>query len=298
MYKILSIDGGGLHGYTDVVILKRLIEKCPNLLKEVDVIAGTSVGGIIGLGMAMGHTIDVIENNFITGVPLAFTSNTTRLLGFYAGICSKYNTNKFKKFLDFVYCGMSLKNLKKKVVVPTFCLDDGQTERRRWKPKIFHNFPGTDCDSEVKLVDVAMATSAVPVFFPSYKSYIDGAVIANNPALCAIAQSQDSRNKEPNPDLKDVCVLSLGTNRDLYVERKNADWGYFRWIKTILQLLPEKDLSIVNYQSNLLLGERYHRIEPRIEGPLDDINAFDSMGERGWKYPINDTVNWLHKYWV
>ncbi len=294
MYKILSIDGGGLHGYADVVILKRLMEKCPNLLKDVDLIAGTSVGGIVGLGMAMGHGIDIVEKNFVDGVPLAFTPEYPRMLGFYLGLCSKYNTNKFKKFLDFVYNGLCLGDLKKKVVIPAFCLDNESSERRRWNPKIFHNFSSPD--HNMKLVDVAMATSAVPVIFPAYGKYIDGAVVANNPTLCAIAQSQDV-HIDLKPKLEDICVLSLGTVRDEYVDGKNVDWGYLKWIKTILELLPERDLPIINYQASLLLGSRYHRIEPIINLPMDDVKGFDAIKKISLDYDIQDADVWLNKNW-
>jgi len=294
MYKILSLDGGGLHGYAGVTILKRLMEKCPNLLNDVDLIAGTSVGGIIGLGMAMGHGIDIVEKNFTNGVPLAFTPEFPRILGFYFGVCSKYNPSKLKKFLEFVYNGLCLGDLKKKVVIPSFCLDDESSVRRRWKPKIFHNFSSQDYD--LKLIDVAMATCAVPVIFPSYGKYIDGAVVANNPTLCAIAQSQDV-HVDLKPKLEDICVLSLGTVRDSYVERKNVDWGYLKWIKTILKMLPERDLPIVNYQASLLLGSRYHRIELIINTPMDDVKGLGEIKKISLEHDIQDTDIWLNKNW-
>ncbi|NIQ15360.1 MAG: patatin, partial [Candidatus Dadabacteria bacterium] len=103
MYKILSIDGGGMHGYANVVILKRIVEKYPDFLEKADLIAGTSIGGIVGLGFALGHPIEQVNENFIKGFPLAFTTNMLRLAGFYAGLCPKYDNSQFKVFLDKVY---------------------------------------------------------------------------------------------------------------------------------------------------------------------------------------------------
>lgn len=297
MYKIISIDGGGMHGYADVIILRRIIEKFPNLLDNVDLVAGTSIGGIIGLGVAMGHPIQHIETNFVKGIPLAFNTSPLRLAGFYAGICPKYDNSKFKVFLRGLYGSTKLDDLKKRVVIPTFCLDDEAKHHRRWRAKIFHNFKGTDCDTD-RLVDVAMATSAVPVFFPIYDKYVDGALIANNPALCAVAQTQDPRNIEPRPSMDEVAVLSIGTIRDVYIEQRDAAWGYFMWSRSIFQMITERDTLATNYMASLLLGEKYHRVEPVINGPMDNVEDLPSIAQTGEEFPIDDTVTWLNKYWV
>lgn len=298
MYKILSIDGGGMHGYADVMLLKRIVNEYPDFLNKVDLIAGTSIGGIIGLGFALGHSIDDVDFNFVKGIPLAFYTNPLRLAGFIAGVCPKYDNRKFKVFLRGVYGPTVLSDLKKKVVVPTFCLDDEAQSNRRWRGKVFHNFAGEDCDEDAKLVDVAMATSAVPVFFSVYEKYIDGAMIANNPTLCAVSQTQDPRNKEANPDREEIAVLSIGTIRDIYLEHRNAQWGYLKWSQSIFNIITERDTLVTNYMARLLLGERYHRIEPVINGPMDSFDALPAIKRVGDEFPLEDTMKWVEKYWV
>ena len=298
MYKILSIDGGGMHGYAYIIILKRILKECPHLLDTVDLIAGTSIGGIIGLGLAAGHTINEIDKNFIKGIPLAFSTNPARLLGFYAGICPKYDNSKFKVFLRSLYGTATLGQLCKKIVVPTYCLDDEAAVHRRWRAKIFHNFDGEDCDTEARLVDVAMATSAAPVFFPIYNKFIDGAIVANNPTLCAVSQTQDLRNVANNPTVEDISVLSIGTIRNIYITERDINWGYFMWARSIFHMLTERDTLIINHMTKLLLKDRYHRIEPVINGPMDDFEDLSVIAKTGSDYPIDNTVAWLNKYWV
>ncbi len=297
MYRIISIDGGGMHGFADVVLLDRLMKRCPHLIEKADLIAGTSIGGIIGLGIASGHCVDKIGENFLKGFPLAFFTNPVRTMAFYAGLTAKYDNRKFKAFLRGVFGHLTLKDLAKKVVVPSFCVDDEASIHRRWRAKIFHNFDGVDSDGDAKVVDVAMATSAVPVFFPSYGKYIDGALVANNPAFCAIAQTQDKRNQGENPKLDDICVLSLGTIRDVYIEQRNVEWGYLNWIKSILNIFTERDTLVVNYLGNNFLGERYHRIEPVINGPMDNFEEISSIASIGEEYPLEKTASWLEEYW-
>jgi patatin-like phospholipase/acyl hydrolase len=297
MYKILCIDGGGMHGYADVIILKRIAEKFPKFFDNIDLIAGTSIGGVIGLGLAIGHSIDEVEENFVKGIPLAFNTNPVRLAGFYAGICPKYDNSKFKVFLRCLYGPTRLDELEKKVVIPTFCLDDESETHRRWRCKIFHNFKGDDCDNN-KLVDVAMATSAVPVFFPTYDKYVDGALIANNPTLCAVSQTQDTRNTEPNPNRDEIAVLSIGTIRDIYISQRNAPWGYFMWSRSVFHIITERDTLVINHMASLLLGERYHRIEPVINGPMDNFEELSAIADVGKDFSIDETITWLNKYWV
>ncbi|MGH7207978.1 MAG: patatin-like phospholipase family protein, partial [Nitrospiraceae bacterium] len=51
-YRILSIDGGGIRGVFAAVLLDRLAVACPSFLEHVDLVAGTSTGAIIALGLA------------------------------------------------------------------------------------------------------------------------------------------------------------------------------------------------------------------------------------------------------
>lgn len=83
-YRILSFDGGGLYGEISIRILRRLIEQKPNLLADVDLITGTSVGGIISLGLSAGVDPATIENFFIVDGPKIFSNNWIRqVFGFW-----------------------------------------------------------------------------------------------------------------------------------------------------------------------------------------------------------------------
>src|SRR5207247_9135973 len=53
-YRILSVDGGGIRGLYAAVLLERLIREVPTLVDGVDLVTGTSTGGIIAVGLAHG----------------------------------------------------------------------------------------------------------------------------------------------------------------------------------------------------------------------------------------------------
>ena len=57
MYKILSIDGGGIKGIAPASLLANIEERTnKKIIDYFDLIVGTSTGGIIALGLGLGFT--------------------------------------------------------------------------------------------------------------------------------------------------------------------------------------------------------------------------------------------------
>lgn len=56
-FRVLSLDGGGVRGVLTAVILARIEREYPSFLDQhVDLVAGSSTGGLIGLLLAAGYT--------------------------------------------------------------------------------------------------------------------------------------------------------------------------------------------------------------------------------------------------
>jgi len=58
-YRILSLDGGGIRGIVTAIVLERLNSEngLKGWLDSIDLIAGTSTGGLLALGLA--HGLDI-----------------------------------------------------------------------------------------------------------------------------------------------------------------------------------------------------------------------------------------------
>jgi patatin-like phospholipase/acyl hydrolase len=130
---------------------------------------------------------------------------------------------------------------------------------------------------------------------------IDGGVYANNPAMCALAQTQDSRYSN-TPSLDDVLLLSLGTGTSLqYIKGKSHDWGYAQWVKPLINLMLDGTAGIADYQCRQMLGDQYHRLAPVFPAgttvPLDDIDKIPYMIEFAEAVPIDEMINWLKLTW-
>ncbi len=194
-YRILSVDGGGIRGLYAAVLLDRLVQQVPAFLDGVDLLAGTSTGGIIVLALARGLRPADLVQFYKDKAGIIFDDSWTEALRDMARLVgAEYDNKNLQEILTGVFGTTTLQQLNKRVLVPAFELDNqalpGQV--RTWKPKFFHNFPGPDSDGQEVTVDVALRTSAAPTYFPVYQSYIDGGVVANNPSMAALAQAIDA----------------------------------------------------------------------------------------------------------
>jgi patatin-like phospholipase/acyl hydrolase len=266
VYRIITFDGGGIRGLVTLAILKRLEAQIPSLIRDADLLAGTSTGGIIALGLAAGKSVDEMLVLYRDRGKEIFDDSwfdDIRDLGGIAG--ADYDQKNLEKILKVIFKKTRLKDLKKRVVIPTFDIDNEAKDetKRTWNPKFFHNFPGKDSDGDELVVDVALNTSAAPTYFPSHDGFIDGGVVANNPSMAAVAQTLDTRNTGSAPKLADIHVLSLGTGTNLsYIKGRELDWGLAQWAKPLVSLLMDASMGIADFQCRQILKNTYQRIAP------------------------------------
>ena len=174
---------------------------------------------------------------------------------------------------------------------------------RTWKPKLFHNFPGSDSDAEQLARSVAAYTSAAPTYFESVDGYVDGGVYATNPSVCALAQTQDVRIPvDERADLEDLRLLSLGTGRSLrYIEGKTHDWGYVQWIRPLLDIMLDGVNGIAHYQCSQLLGTRCHRVAPTFPPGrpigMDAVGDIPYLVDFASHLDLSETAGWLRTNW-
>ena len=306
-FRILTFDGGGIRGLITTILLQRLSsdKRLSGWLDSVDLLAGTSTGGLIALGLAHGLDLQQIRNLYETKGPKVF--DDTWLddlvdLGQIAG--AQYDNKNLERELKSLFGQTTLAQLQKTVLITAFDLDNESPDptRQTWKPKIFHNFPGADSDGKELAYKVGLYTSAVPTYFPFVDGYIDGGVYANNPSMCALAQTQDNRIAS-RPALSEVVLLSLGTGASLvYIPGKRLDWGYAQWAKPLVSLVLDGVSGIADYQRQKILGERYHRLTPAfppgVSFPLDAVKQIPNMIKFTEGVDLSAAAKWLRKYWI
>jgi patatin-like phospholipase/acyl hydrolase len=195
-YKILSIDGGGIKGLYSSTILAGIEKQNGPISEHFNMICGTSTGGIIALALAIGIPARDIANFYMTKGPLIFPpmNKLSGLLTIFkqSFIRSKYSDRELRKSLEDLFRDKTIKDIEHPIVlIPTMNLTTGENV----VIKSPHQ-PHFTRDGKHLLVDVALATSAAPTFFPlaTMKTFdgaqlIDGGMWANNPSLLGIVEA-------------------------------------------------------------------------------------------------------------
>jgi uncharacterized protein len=307
-FRILSFDGGGIRGLLSTLLLQRLIDDSAmsELLDSVDMFAGTSTGGLIALGLASEIPLNEIKNLYLEDGPNIFSENffdQIRDVGNLLG--PQYSNRQLRRSLLDIFGDKKLGDLKRRVMVPAFELDNLKDmrpgESRRWKAKIFHNLPNREADKDRLLRDVALYTCSAPTYFPVADGFIDGAVFANNPSLCAIAQALDKRWRS-HPRLSDIRLLSIGSgHRIAYLEGGEHHWGVVQWGAKIIPILMEASQETTHFQCLQILGEsQYCRIQPMFyeDYRMDSVDQIPEMMDFALKsVNLTRAVEWVRQNW-
>jgi patatin-like phospholipase/acyl hydrolase len=290
MYKILSIDGGGIRGIIPARVLERLETHRPGIVQEFDLYAGSSTGAVLAAGFAHGFDPRFMRQMYQGFGKQVFANSIwddLRDLKYILG--ADYSIDNLKALLERVIGEKTLGDLEKKVLIATFDLKDESRDPPRWKPKFFHNYPDSRGDSEERLVDVVIRSAAAPMYFPIYQGYIDGGVSAINPSMCALAQAL-------NEGFLDIRLLSLGTgNNPRWLDEQNGDWGVYQWGLNLVNIVMDGGSEVADYQCRQILEDQYFRLQTQMPKPigLDDWQSTDELIEIADAINLEPILTWL-----
>lgn len=231
--RILSLNGGGARGLYTISVLaeiERIIEEKTGE-KEVktgdyfDLITGTSIGGILALGLASGRSARELEAVFRKKAPDIFPTRPSWLKKIRALFGPLYPSEPLREAVGSMVGENTVFNdLHRRVMVPAVNLSTG-------KPQFFktpHN-PEFNRDGRITLIDAAMATSAAPTYFaPHYCEdldayFADGGLVANDPSFIGLHEVlRDMKSDFQGARVEDVQILNIGTLGEEYTIRPSA----------------------------------------------------------------------------
>jgi patatin-like phospholipase/acyl hydrolase len=281
-------------------LLERLQALVPGWLAQVDLIAGTSTGGIIALGLAAGISPRRLTELYELEGATIFADtlwDNIKDIGNLRG--AQFSNEPLKNAIYELIGDLRLRDLHQHVLIPSFDLDSGAGDFRHWKAKFFHNFPGKDSDGDELVMDVALRTSAAPTIFPVYQGYIDGGAVANNPSVCALTQALHPETG--GQQIGDIALLSLGTGvMPRYLTTENGDWGLLQWAPHLVDLILEGGEGLSDYQCRQILQKRYFRFNPKFTYPIDvdDIAQIPNLIAIADNIDLTSATAWLQTYFL
>ena len=276
MKRILCIDGGGIRGLIPALVLAEIERRTGRRIAQCfDLIAGTSTGGILALGLAR-------DNGF--GKPLyaaaelasiyrdrggdIFDRPLWKQLTSVAGLAGERYAQQGLEAVLQEYFGEA--PLDQSVTLTLLTSYDIHAREpvffKSWKPE--HG-----C---IPMKMVARATSAAPTYFEpavvevdgTPRPLVDGGVFINTPSVSAYAEA---RRIYPG---EEFFMVSLGTGelteRFAYAQARN--WGKVGWLVPLLSCMFDGMADAANYQMGMFLGENYVRLQTRLDTASDDLD--------------------------
>lgn len=305
-YIIFSFDGGGARMVVQYQILKRIVEKFPNILEKVNVFAGTSAGSILSAGLASG-IVNFKDDNLINkkNVDEIFSSYTFfRKIKTFGGLSKcKYTNDKLKNLLTIHFNSMTISSLDKGLYITAFCINPAELEKKiegepswlkarvkRWSPVYYTNI---ESKSDKIIVDAILESSAAPTYFPIVNNHIDGGIGNNNPSLSILAKLISTGVK-----MNDIYMLSFGSGeRPTVLETTDLELGTITWLKNIIDMIFDAEQEITSKNAYNILGDNFWRIQPLFdkEVELDDTSQYDFLVETANNFNLKNTFEWLER---
>ncbi len=288
--KILSIDGGGIRGLIPALVLAELERQTGRAVADCfDLIAGTSTGGILALGLAKPgpdgrphYRAQDLANLYLREGGRIFHESAFRRITNPMGIRAvKYPAEGIEEVLQDYFGETRLKQALVELLIPAYDLEKRDPFFYRSRRA------GLDPRYDVSMRVAARATSAAPSYFepvevpwPGERDVlVDGGVFANNPAMCAYAEGRQRLRETGNPQ-EEILLVSLGTGSYTrpYRYEEARTWGVAGWARPILDVIFDGVGDTVDYQLRQLLppgadgSPGYHRFQTILDPDMSEMD--------------------------
>ena len=266
--KVLSLAGGGFLGLYTAVVLEGLEARAGEpLARRFDLLAGTSIGGLLALALAYEIPMARLVRLFTEHGSAVFSSRALpssalgRLLDLSRSVRGpKYSGEALREALHAEIGDQQLADALHRVVVPA--VDVGLCQTKVFKTP---HAPASHGDGRLRAVDVAMAACAAPAYFPSVRIgrhiYADGGLFAVAPDQVALHELEHFMGVAPGR----VSMLSIGTATARYrpAEGVRDDTGAVGWLadgRLMLTLIAVQQQHVQAMMEDRL-GDRYLRLD-------------------------------------
>lgn len=230
-FRILSLDGGGIRGLFGAAYLAEIERRFlggESIGSQFDIVAGTSTGGIIALGLAHGKTAKQISEIYSQRGEYIFPPSTAINGGWRflrSLVRPKHHGGNLRNELLRVFGHDVLDTARRRVIIPCF-------EGEHGEPFIYKtpHHPAYQKDRHKAMVDIALQTAAAPAYLAAVEDHgykmLDGGLWANNPIMNAVVDVMSCYDIPP----ENIRVLSIGTGENtVKLDKRHLTGGKLAW---------------------------------------------------------------------
>ena len=280
--KVLCIDGGGIRGLIPALVLAEIEQRTGRRVAElVDLIAGTSTGGILACALTRPgpdgrplYTAQELAGIYVEEGPKIFhRSLLKRIFSVDGWVDERYEDDGLNGALARYLGEARLSDAVTDLFVTAYDISGRfafffRSARARDDPA--YDFP---------LVQVGRATAAAPSYFEptevtdiaGSRTYplIDGGVYAVNPSMCAFADVAASGGPA---GLELMLSLGTGEHTRAYTFERARRWGQLEWARPVLDMVFDGVADTIEFEAGTLMGDRYVRLQTELDVASDDLD--------------------------
>jgi patatin-like phospholipase/acyl hydrolase len=208
LFRILSIDGGGIRGIIPAMILSQIERRTGRRIAEMfDLIAGTSTGAILALGLTVPQGRNANRPKYEASQLVSFYEEDGKkvfhafwrnIVSLHGMIVERYPSQGIEEVLrSYLGDHTRLSEALREVLITSYEIETRRPfffTRRRARAKRGARF-------DPRMWEVARCSAAAPTYFEPYQirrskrshlpalAFVDAGVFVNNPTLCAYAEA-------------------------------------------------------------------------------------------------------------
>ncbi len=279
-FQILSLDGGGVKGIFSAAALAAIEEDLNiTITDHFDLIAGTSTGGIIAIGLGLGIRPREIVELYLREGPKIFRQ-WLGLKSLQHWVARKFSAKPLEEALKGCFRERLFGDSKKRLVIPAYNLgeDDVYIFRTPHHERLRRDF-------KVPAWKVARATSAAPTFFSCARDVdklrlVDGGIWANNPTLVAVTEAVGTLDIP----LSALHIFSIGTSDAVNHRKKRLNGGgiiaWGRENTAVSIIMRGQSIGVRNQVKFLLGADHVDCLDPKVaanEFSFDGVHKADDL---------------------
>ena len=268
--KVIINQGGGIFGY---IITNFMSYLDFNLYDKIDVVAGTSIGGILSLAYCINPNYKWLNKLFKLASHEIFGNKK----GLLFNSC-RYDDKNLEKLLKELFGDKKLSDIKDIYALIT------TTDYTLALPRIFENI-NIKKEDDISLIDLGLYTSAAPTFFPARKhKWKSSKVETLNEKIIAMKSFEiDKIEKDPETYHSSV-IMDGGVLENIPII------STYTTLHSELGVQPE-DLDIFVFGAGDLEKEKNHRIEE-----VNNWSVIDTLKNLIIPY-VTDSNEMTSLYW-